>query len=227
VFAFSDRNAQGNNPGASAPELPSMSHNSMLAHSIRGKVDGAYEGPRYCVACHLTTDSTDSFWRPQYDAFRTALQTRNFSGLPWTTLRDEIGRNTGNQNNTPFFVHQVAGLGSGLFLFDENGCAVNGLDGFAGRKGCTVAPSANPNPAVLNLDRIVDEAGRELGSSNHAMSGTGSGDNLRLGATNPGMAGPLGADLLNLLTDPDTGLVLDSWLDADGAQQGGAGGFVP
>ena len=26
----------------------------MMAHSIRGKVDSANEGPRYCVACHLT-----------------------------------------------------------------------------------------------------------------------------------------------------------------------------
>ena len=229
VFAFSDRNEKGNNPGGAAPELPSMSHNSMLAHSIRGRVDqpGGREGPRYCVSCHLTTDSTDATWRPKYDAFRTAIRTQNFAALDFPELRDEIGLNTGNQNNTPFFVHQVAGLGSGLFLFDENGCAVNGLDNFAGRKGCTVAPSANPNPAALNLDRIVDETGRELGSNNHPMVSNGSGDNLRLGAGDPAMTGPLGADLLNLLTDPDTGLVLDSWLDADSAKQGGAGTILP
>ena len=33
------------------------------------------------------------------------------------------------------------------------------------------------------------------------------------------MAGPLGATLIRRLTDPDTGIVLDSWYDADGNPQ--------
>jgi hypothetical protein len=224
IFSFSDRNQAGNN--ASATPTPSLSHNKMMPHSIRGRVTPENEGPRYCSACHLTESGVTQFGA-DYESFRTAMRERDYGALDFPLLQQHIGQNPGNSLESPLWVHMVAGLGSGLFLFDENGCAVNGLDGFAGRKGCTVAPSANPNPAVLNLDRIVDETGRELGSSNHAMSGAGSGDELRLGASNPNMAGPLGADILNLLTDPDTGLVLDSWLDADGAQQGGAGGFVP
>lgn len=40
------------------------------------------------------------------------------------------------------------------------------------------------------------------------------------------MAGPLGATLILRLTDPDNGIVLDSWLDADGAVHGGASAWV-
>ena len=36
------------------------------------------------------------------------------------------------------------------------------------------------------------------------------------------MAGPLGLRLVRRLTDPDFGIVLDSWLDADGLPQGNA-----
>ena len=50
----------------------------------------------------------------------------------------------------------------------------------------------------------------------------GVGASLRDGSTDPEMAGPLGARLIRLLSDPDNGLVLDSWLDADGQLQGQA-----
>jgi hypothetical protein len=36
------------------------------------------------------------------------------------------------------------------------------------------------------------------------------------------MAGPLGAALIRRLTDPATGIVLDSWLDANGTPRGDA-----
>ena len=40
------------------------------------------------------------------------------------------------------------------------------------------------------------------------------------------MAGPLGGRVIQKLTDPVTGKVLDSWLDADGNPQGNAAAFL-
>lgn len=222
VFSFSDRNAQGGNRGLS--DFPAMSHNAMMAHSIRGKVDSANEGPRYCVACHLTEDAIANHGT-EYQAFRTAMQTGDFGSLDFDLLRDHIGRNPGNQLDSPFFVHQVAGLGSGLFLFDDQGAPVNPLDDEANRAGAGgVAPSANFDPArvALNLDRVVSENGRSNASSNHALFDSTPTPNLRDGALDPAMAGPLGATLLRRLADPTNGRVLDSWIDADGVIRGDA-----
>ena len=176
VFSFSDRNAKGSNEGTSA--FPAMGHNAMMAHSIRGKVSSTNEGPRYCVACHLTDRGMAEFGT-EYSAFYTALQTGNYAALDLTMfgrMRDQIGLNPGNQIDSPFFVHQVAGLGSGLFTFDEFGAPVNRLDAFAGRPGAgNVAPANNYNAGriSLDLDRIVNEDGTTNAASNHAMvSGT-------------------------------------------------------
>jgi len=226
VFTFSDRNGGGSSPFAA---FPSMSHNAFMAHSIRGEVTAQNEGPRYCVACHLTENAITNHGAA-YDAFRTALEAGDFGSLDYPLLRQHIGQNPGNQLDSPFFVHQVAGLGSGLFLFDDNGAAVNPLDQNANRYGTEgVAPAANFNPArvTLNLDRVVEPNGVSNGSSNHALENPGVGPNLRDGATDPDMAGPLGATLLRRLTDPANGLVLDSWIDADGVLRGGATTHVP
>jgi hypothetical protein len=225
VFAFSDRNRGGNNPAAG---FPSLSHNAMMAHSIRGKVSSTNEGPRYCVACHLTDDGLANFGT-QYNAFRTNMASGNFGALDFTLLQTHIGRNPGNQLNSPLWVHMVAGLGSGLFLFDENGAAVNPLDNDPNRVGSNgVAPANSFDPArvVLNLDRIVDETGVSNGSNTHPMLNPGQGPNLRNGAVNPNLSGPLGLDLIRRLTDPVNGIVLDSWLNADGLNQGDASDFV-
>jgi hypothetical protein len=220
IFTFSDRKGRGSS--RSSTQFPSLSHNAIMAHSIRGRVGGSTEGPRYCVACHLTDDGLAQH-RPAYDSFRTAMAARNYAALDFPLLRDHIGKNPGNQLDSPLFVHMVAGLGSGLFLFDENGCPVNPLDGDVDRKGCEgVAPSAvfDINRVRLDLDRVVENNGVANGSSNHPLLAPGVGDNLRDGALDPEMAGPLGATLIRLLTDPDHGLVLDSWLDADGQPRG-------
>ena len=50
---------------------------------------------------------------------------------------------------------------------------------------------------------------------------------MRDGAANPDLSGPLGMTLLEKLADPDNGLVLDSWIDADGMLGGNAANHIP
>jgi hypothetical protein len=222
VFSFTDRNGYGNN--SSQTVHPSLSHNVIMPHSIRGKVNPTDEGPRYCVACHLTTDALDAHG-PAYEVFRNALATNTFTDLQFTELQTHIGSNTGNQLNSPYWVHMVAGLGSGLFLFDEDGCPVNPLDANDDRIGCNLVAPATKYDLLrvrLNLDRIVESDGSVNGSNNHCMLEPGQGTPKRDGAANPELAGPMGATLIQKLTDPFNGIVLDSWLDADGAPQGDA-----
>jgi hypothetical protein len=226
VFSFSDRNGGGRNP-ATTP-FPSLSHNAMMPHSIRGRVSPTDEGPRYCVACHLTTKAVNDYG-PQYEAFRTALANNDFGALDFQLLRTHFGLNTGNQLNSPFFVHGVAGLGTGVFLFDQNGAAMNPLDDNddrVGSDGISPADSFSVARVALNLDKIVSLTGRANGSSNHPMSDPAQTINRRDGSTDPRMAGPIGAELVRKLTDPASGILLNSWLDANGGLGGNAGNFV-
>ena len=225
TMAFSDRNQKGNNTAQAT--YPSLSHNVLMPHSIRGRVRDDREGARYCVSCHLTQDSIANYGA-EYAEFRAAMSTDNFDGLQtgllsFDLLRDHFGTNTGNQMNSPLWVHMVAGLGSGLFLFDENGCPINPLDDNPDRVYCEdESPQTkgfDPARVRYNLDRIVNEAGQSASSNNHILLDT-SGPNLRDGADDPTMSGPLGATLIERLTDPVTGIVLDTWLDANGELQG-------
>lgn len=229
VFAFSDRNGNGNNPNIGGRNaLPALGHNTMMAHSIRGKVTNANEGPRYCVACHLNQDSLANFGE-EYDTLRQAMATNNFANLDFNLLQQHIGQNTGNQLNSPLWVHMVAGLGSGLFLFDETGCPVNPLDNNANRQYCpqgAPADNFNVNNAVYNLDRIVEATGIANGSNTSPMKEPGTGRQKRGGSLNPNLAGPLGSLLIQKLTDPIQGVVLDSWIDADGQPHGHAVDFL-
>ncbi|MCG6937540.1 MAG: hypothetical protein LJE83_05135 [Gammaproteobacteria bacterium] len=229
VFAFSDRNGNGNNPNTGGRNVfPAMGHNAMMAHSVRGKVQGNKEGPRYCVACHLTEEGLNNFG-DEYDVFRTAMANNDFARLDFNLLQEHIGKNTGNQLDSPLWVHMVAGLGSGLFLFDANGCPVNPLDNDDNRQYCAngaPADNFNLNNVVYNLDRVVEDTGISNASNSSPMKQPGAGTNKRDGSLYPDLAGPLGASLIQKLTDPDTGIVLDSWLDADGQPQGNAADFV-
>ncbi|MFT5285304.1 MAG: hypothetical protein ACI8TQ_001466 [Planctomycetota bacterium] len=226
IFKFSDRNGAGNDP---VTGLASLSHNVMMPHSIRGRVSAQDEGPRYCVACHLTDESLSNFGA-EYTNHRAALGPGgNLANLDFNLLQTHIGKNTGNQLNSPIWVHMVAGLGTGLYLFDEHGCPVNPLDDDDNRVGCDgTSPKDNfdINNAVFDLDRLVDTNGDSKGSSNHAMLDPVVAPNLRDGAVNPQLSGPLGATLIERLADPTTGIVLNAWLDADGATQGDADDFV-
>jgi hypothetical protein len=229
VFAFSDRNGNGNNPNvAGRNPFPALGHNVMMAHSIRGKVTNSKEGPRYCVACHLNEESLDKFGA-QYAALRTALATNNFAALDFNLLKTHIGQNPGNQLNSPLWVNMVAGLGSGLFLFDKNGCPVNPLDNNANRQYClngAPARNFNLNNVVYNLDHIVEPTGIANGSNTHPLQQQGDGTNKRGGSLNQNLSGPLGAQLIQKLTDPDIGIVLDAWFDADGQPRGNAADFI-
>lgn len=227
VFAFSDRSGGGNNPSVDGRGAhPSLSHNVMMPHSIRGRVTDESEGARSCVACHLTESGLAAF-RAEYDEFRAAIRADDYRSLDFDLLREHIGQNPGNQLDSPLWVHMVAGLGSGLFLFDENGCPVNPLDDNDDRFGCDDLSPADRFPTAtitFDLDRIVEETGVSNGSNNHPMLDTE--PSRRDGALHPELSGPLGATLIRRLTDPDAGIVLDSWVDADGELRGGAGAFV-
>jgi len=229
VFMFSDRNGNGNNPNIGGRNaFPASNHNVMMPHSIRGKVTASKEGPRYCVACHLNTDSINNFGA-DYAQFFADMANNNFANLNFAQLQQHIGQNPGNQLNSPFFVHMVAGLGTGLFLFDETGCPVNPLDNNANRQYCpNGAPAANfdPNNVVYNLDRIVEFTGIANAGNNHPMKTPGIGGNYRGGALNQNMSGPMGGLFIQKLADPNNGLILDSWLDANGNPGGGAANFV-
>jgi len=221
IFAFSDRNGFGNDP---AVPFPALGCNAEMQHSIRGRVTSTQEGPRYCVACHLTTDGLTAH-RPLYDAFRTNMANNRFDLLNFNVLRQHFGQNPGNQMNSPLWVHMVAGLGSGIWLFNRDGGPLNPLDfndNRVGSEGVSPADQWNPANVRFNLDKIVDASGREAASSNHTFIGPGPGPGFRDGAANPNLIGPLGATLIRKLTDPDTGIVLDSWIDANGQPHGTA-----
>ena len=114
--------------------------------------------------------------------------------------------------NSPLWVHMVAGLGTGLFLFDENGCPINPLDTNDQRYGCfadpgvqnvTVSPASIFDPLTMvgrikyNLDRIVVDTGAPLSSSNHPFIPSFQLTDLRDGAGNANIAGPLGQRLIH------------------------------
>jgi hypothetical protein len=199
-----------------------------MAHSVRGKVDATHEGPRYCASCHLTTEGLANYGAV-YDDFRTKMAAGDFGGLDFQLLKQHFGMNTNNQMDSPLWAHMAAGLGTGLFLFDQNGAAVNPLDNNPNRVGSDgIAPASVFDPAnvAFDLDRLVDANGVSTGSNNHTWMTPGVGPSLRDGAQDPNLAGPLGATLIRKLSDPVNGIVLDSWIDSNGQLAGDAPNFI-
>lgn len=234
VFTFGDRLGAGNSPGRDGRSArPALGLNPMSPHSIRGKVDGRHEGPIYCVGCHINVDVLEDVATvAAYDAFVAAYEGGDYAALDYELLARHIGQNPGNQLGSPFYVRMAAGLGTGLFLTDAEGCPINPLDPSDTRAGCEgESPAAGfaerVGAVAHDLDRLVEATGVENVSTSHPRL-TGGGV-ARDGASNPEMAGPLGARVIERLVGGETlrgGIVLDAWLDADGALRGDAGDFV-
>ncbi|MEZ4473009.1 MAG: hypothetical protein R3F60_19935 [bacterium] len=181
------------------------------------------------MACHLNTDQLNDFG-DEYADFLNDYGNNNFANLDFNLLQTHIGFNPGNQLNSPLFVHMAAGRGTGLFLFDQNGCPVNPLDENPNRQNCggnAPADIFNVNNVVYDLDRFVEFNGINNSGSSHPMQDLGNPNLVRrINGTNAEMAGPMPGDMVQLLTDPNVGVVLDSWIDADGNAQGGAANFI-
>lgn len=229
-LTFSDRNGNGNNPNyAGRGQFPALSHNRIYAHSIRGKVNAQDEGARQCVACHLNQDQIDNFGA-DYAVYFDDMENRNYANLDFNLLQQHIGQNPGNQLNSPYFVHMASGLGTGLLLFDQFGCPVNPLDANANRQYCVNgAPADNfdLNNVAYDLDKTVEITGVSNSSHTHPfIDNLIQGVELRTGAIDPGLSGPIGSLLLQKLANPNGGLVLDSWVDANGNAQGNAANFI-
>lgn len=246
VFAFTDRNGNGNNPNVDGRgAYGALSHNGIQQHSVRGRVDNQNEGPKYCVACHNTVDGLADDFNDDgvtnledYENFvatYTAAQAdpAEFANLDFDLLQVVIGLNTGNYLEHPIKVHMMAGLGSGLFVFDNIGCPVNPLDNNTNRVYCVdanfdaISPADlfnnfdNFNNATYDLDRSVEATGVANGSfTQPVLENFQNIYQLRQGANYPELAGTLGFGTIRELTDPNIGIVLDSWLDADRAPQG-------
>jgi len=229
VFAFTDLNGNGNRPNIGGRNaFPALSHNKMVAHSIRGAVDQQNEGVGYCVKCHITQDGYANF-QAEYDQFYADYLNNDFANLDYALLQEHIGQNTGNQLNSPFYVHMAAGRGTGLMQFDVDGCPNNPLDNanFDERFYCfnlndgTVADNFDANATVYDLDRTVEVTGISNSSLSRIQRGqlnTGPDYVWRQGAVYPQLVGPLGQPLVEWLPnpDPELGLHLDRYLDADG-----------
>lgn len=230
VLAFSNRLGNGNAPAVNGKNaFPALSQNQMAPHSIRGAVTAQYEGTRYCVACHLNQDQLNNFG-DEYAAFLDDYTNNNFANLDFNLLAEHIGANPGNQLNSPFFVHMAAGRGTGLFLFDENGCPVNPLDDNDNRQNCNnVSPQDqfDVNNVAYDLDRLVEFNGINNAGSIHPLLNPNDPNSVRrINADDAEMAGTLPAAIIQMMTDPNQGVILDSWIDADGAPQGGAANFI-
>ena len=95
----------------------------------------------------MTQQAVDNFGA-QYEQFIEDYNNQNYANLDFALLQQHIGQNTGNHLNSPVFPHMVSGQGTGLFLFDEDGCPVNPLDNQANRQNCN-----NQSPAIASTIR--------------------------------------------------------------------------
>ena len=229
TFAFTDRNGNGNNPlEGGRNQFPGLQHNRILPHSTRGRIDANNEGVAGCNRCHLNVDMLNDFnANNEYTDFRNAMANEDFAQLDFAALQEFIGENPNNQQNNPYYVHMAAGLGTGLYLFDADGCPVNPLDANANRFYCpNGAPADNfdLNNVVYNLDTTVNAAGvANVSSTGPIYTGF---TPYRDGAKHVELAGPLGATFTEMLANEDLGTILDSWVDADGNAQGDAANHI-
>jgi hypothetical protein len=228
VLGFTDRRGNGNNPNVGGRgAFPALPHNKIQAHTIRGRIDANNEAGHQCNSCHLNVDMVNNFGA-DYAAFWADYNNRNYANFDFNLLQEHIGQNPNNHLNSPYYVHMAAGLGTGLYLFDAQGCPVNPLDANPNRFYCNDAPANlfDLNNVVYDLDRVAESlTGVENISTGHPFLDGGTSA-LRIGANAPDLAGTLGRQLLEKLADPNVGLVLDSWVDSDTNAQGGANNWI-
>jgi hypothetical protein len=74
----------------------------------------------------------------------------------------------------------------------------------------------------FDLDRIVESDGSSNASSSIPMNQPILGPLRRDGAANSNMTGPLGTTLAERLANPTTGIILNSWVNADRTVKGDA-----
>jgi hypothetical protein len=232
-ITFTDYNGNGNNPAfAGSSNFPALSHNRIYAHSIRGRVDANNEGTVQCVECHLNQAQIDNFGADYANFWNEYIINQNYNFLVdnniYAQLQQFIGQGTHNVFNTPYWVAMMTGLGTGMLTFDANGCPVNPLDANANRQFCqNVAPADqfDVNNIAYDVDRVVMYNGAANASFTKPMLNT-QGILLRSGAQDATLSGPLGAELLTKLADPNLGIILDSWLDDNGNAQGDAANYL-
>jgi len=228
---FSDRNGMGNNPNYNGSgAFPMGSYNNISSHSIRGAQKANYEGGKECVGCHISQNAINNFGA-DYATYFADIENRNYANLDFALLQQHLGQNTNNQLDSPYYVHMTVGLGTGLMATDQNGCPVNPLDANANRQFCQgVAPADVFANAVNNIVFDMDKAVEYTGGTNASLTKPFiENANLGIGLRslgNGGFSGPLSPTILSKLADPATGLYLDSWVDANGAAQGGAANFI-
>jgi hypothetical protein len=227
-IATGDRTGLGHRDttlGANA--YPALVQHPIAPHTTRGAETATAEGVLGCPACHLTAAmlDEDGVANPlalDYARYRALyLDGNQFVAMAtpgdvqpslYDVLVDAIGRNPGNAAEHPIAVAMHAGLGTGLFLVDANGCPVNPLDARPDRPGCegTAVDRFTDGTMVYDLDRVVERTGVENTGPTRPMA-FGVAAIRRDGADDPLRAGPLGATLIERLTDPEVGLVLDRW----------------
>jgi len=164
-----------------------------------------------------------------YAEFADFVDANNNEIMLFALVAKHAGLNPGNTLNSPINVHRMAGLSSGLFLTDEEGCPVNPIDANPNHPGCNGQTPQQRWAAFLNgqiqisynLDGVAEWNGVANSSCSDPML-TGQPSPLRDGANHPDQCGPMGQRLLNKLAHPIDGLILRSWINADGQLQGGA-----
>jgi hypothetical protein len=136
TFTFSDRNGMGSSTAVT--QHPSMSHNLIMPHSIRGEVSAADEGPALLQRVPPDRERPGQLGhgvRHVPDGHRQ----RQLRGAGLEPALPAHRANTNNDLDSPFFVHMASGLGTGLFLFDVKGCPVNPVDDNDARIGATAS----------------------------------------------------------------------------------------
>ncbi len=178
------------NGGIGGRPLDAGTHAPLVPHTIRGRVELDAEGPRTCVACHVTSDM-----------------------LANGMLEDEPGFaqiSPGNDLENGTYLRMAWGLGPQLMLLDASGCQLDTGGTVVGGPGCTSGSTAVPQ---WRIDRITDGSQTFMGSLHPVTPNSGGRVRPLPPATLETLGHPLGSVGAG---DP---AVLLQWQDSDGLIQ--------